>query len=424
MKWHQGLGLGLTLCVATIVAKAEQDYVNSDALRQAGLVKYWQIRLPLDPDQRLQNVYLVDDQLYAASDDGFVYAVHAPTGTLRWIRQITRLGFEIWRPCHLGNRTVFTTPANIQVYNRQFGDGIRKREVDSPLGTGPVSGDNQIFVGGTDRRVYAFSGTDLLPNWKFLTEGPISSIPTIQGIYLYVASDDGAVYSATQADKRFNWKSKTFAPISANLVSTVDGVYVASRDNSLYQFDLFFGRARWRARFSGPLYEPPVVTDRYAFQYCPDDGLAAVRTGILDIEDRIAWKIPDGRTLLTVSEDSAFVLTRNERLRVVDLETGNVRQTIRIPGMVLGIPDVTDTFLLTASRDGRLFCARPADVPYVRRADVQAALTEQDAEGTVAQGIVDELLDTPAPTIELPPRPPVGGKSKVSKNFGRGGDDN
>ena len=68
-------------------------------------------------------------------------------------------------------------------------------------------------------------------------------------------------------------------PITADLAVDDNGVYVASRDHSLYLLDPAFGGLRWRARFSGPLYEPPVVTADTAFQFCAEDGLAAINTG-------------------------------------------------------------------------------------------------------------------------------------------------
>jgi hypothetical protein len=50
------LALGLT------PALGAGDFVDSSALHAAGLVKYWQLPLPLQPGQELGFSYLVDDQ--------------------------------------------------------------------------------------------------------------------------------------------------------------------------------------------------------------------------------------------------------------------------------------------------------------------------------------------------------------------------
>jgi len=75
----------IVIAVAATAALAQPggDFLPADQLEAAGLAKFWQLRLPLEPGQRLRDVYLVDDQLYACTEDGYVFVIHAYTGTLR-----------------------------------------------------------------------------------------------------------------------------------------------------------------------------------------------------------------------------------------------------------------------------------------------------------------------------------------------------
>lgn len=436
----------LAICSAATAQSDRGDFISSSALSELKLVKYWQLQLQLEPTQSLQSAYLVDDQIYACTTDGYVFAIHARTGALRWIQEITESGYKIPRPCHYGNSAAFVLPPEIRVFNRQFGDPLERRKLRGPAASPPVSDGERIYFGGVDRRLYAFGTDNLFERWKVLTEGQLSSGPAIFGDYLYFASEDGRVYACRRANKVLQWKAGTYAPITADLLATEDGVYVASRDHSLYLYDILFGQVRWRVRLSGPLYEPPVVAGEMAYQFSPRDGVVAIHVPVFEFaEERIAWKLRNGRSALTADEQYAYVLMMDETVAVVAKESGEVRATIAAPGMQIPLPDPATTSLMMCSLDGRIFCARPADAPYVRAEEVQEALraTSQPAEGD--QATSRPATSQPAESVDadvaalkalrdaaeaarrttLSGReggPAPGGRSKVSKDYGKGGE--
>ena len=130
------------------LAYAQEDFIPPQPLTDAGLVKYWQLQLILEKGQRLQNVFLVDDHLYLGTEDGYVFAVHAPTGLLRWLRPITRSGYPVRRPCRAGENVIFTTPSDMQIYDWATGDPVVRQDFRFPSATGPVSDGKLVFVGG------------------------------------------------------------------------------------------------------------------------------------------------------------------------------------------------------------------------------------------------------------------------------------
>lgn len=412
--------------LANVGTAAAQDYLAPGPLSAAKLGKSWQLQVQLDPGQTITRAYFADDQIYLGTNDGYVFAIYARTGTLRWIEPITSGGYPVPRPCHVGDRAVFVMPAEVRVFNRQFGEALARRELEFPAG-GPAVGDGtRIFFGGLDRRLYALGVKDLFEDWKILTEGQITAAPAIFADYLYFASEDGRVYSCNRENKKFQWRASTFAPITADLIATEEGVYAASRDNSLYLLDILFGQVRWRARLSGPLYEPPVITKGTAYQYCPNDGVVAINTEqILDEDKRIRWRFRDGRTALADDDKFAYVLTESQKLAVLDRESGEVRHSIEAGGFTFGLPDPATQSLIIASQQGHLFCARPIDAPYIRAEDVRAALRSADSQPTSAPAAeaVAEATSQPAQVEEAdkPKGPVVGGRSKVSREYGKGG---
>jgi outer membrane protein assembly factor BamB len=415
------LWVGTVLALACPGVLAEEDFIPPQPLYQASLVKYWQLQLPLDSGQQVQQAYLVDDHLYLGTQDGYVFALHAPTGVVRWLRPITRSGYPLRRPCHADDRAIFITPVDMQVYDRLSGDPIGRRELRFPAGTAGVSDGIRVFVGGLDRRLYALDVQTQYVDWRVITGGPIGSTPAIHGDLVYVADDAGHVYACTRDRKLFQWQASAYDRITADLVVAEAGVFVASRDFSLYLLDLNFGNLRWQARFSGPLYDPPVVTPELVYQYCPADGLVAVEAAAVGVVgERLRWKLPAGRMALAVHGDQVYVLTRNETIAAVQIKTGDVTHTIPAPGLVLGIPAPALETIYLASPDGRVFCARPRGVPPLQKEDLLAALrppvTAEQEPATVAPttqpvAATEDALRTRRQGI------PVGGKSRVSRQF-------
>ena len=223
------------------------------------------------------------------------------------------------------------------------------------------------------------------------------------------------------ANKRAYWKARVLGSVTANLVVDDNGVYVATRDNALYLLDPSLGGRRWRLLFSGPLYEPPVITPEAVFQYCPDDGVVAINPGTVGVEQRVRWILPRGRQLLTVDERAAYLLSRDESIVVAKLVDGTILHEIPTPGFTMPMSSPDDLALYVASRDGRVFCARKRGVPPVRAAEVQAALrgpgepADQEAQAAEEGGVRPVAQEDQRKSQR--PGPPIGGKSKVSKEY-------
>jgi len=411
------------MCLLIGAVHADDDYVASDGLRAAGLVKFWQARAPLDSTQAIADAYLVDDQIYLTTGDGFVFAIHAHTGAIRWVRQVTRAGYRVLRPCHAGDRTIFATPTYVTQYGRYFGEPILQTPLRFPAGSPPASDGYRFYVGGIDRRAYAFGLNNDFETWKFVTHGQITAQPTLYEGELFVAAGDGGVYACRASNKAKRWIFSTYDAITAAPAVDENGVYIASEDQSLYLIDRATGGLRWRARLTGPLIEPPALTAEVAYQHTVEDGLVAVNTAGFTEDDRIRWRIPFGRSLLTVDDRHAYVLTSDQRVVVAKLETGQTVREIPVRGFSMAMPAPADGAVYLAAPDGRVFCARLRGAKHVTAEQIRAALrpaaeeaTEESREKTEAAKAAPSSAD-----ILRSSTLPLGGKSKVTKEFQGGG---
>lgn len=410
-----------TLLLLASQALGEADYVDATALRDADLAKYWQLRVPLAPNQQIASAYLVNDQVYLATGDGVVFAIHAPSGALRWRKEITTADYDIRKPCHAGSRVAFVMPPTIAQYDRYTGRPISRIETGFPTGSPAISDGARLFVGGIDYKMYAFPLDLDFEQWKARASGPIVSQPQILGKYLYYASDNGNIYACVAGNKKFYWRTYVHGSVTADLAVDENGVYVAGRDQVLRLLDQAKGGRRWRARFSGPLYEPPVLTKETAFQYCAQDGVAAVNTGTVGVEQRVRWTIPTARKLLTIDGELAYLFSVEESILVADLDDGDIKFTIPTPGFTLPLPSPGLPALYFASTDGRVFCAKKLGAPPLLAADVRKAVERPAADTTPESDAGAEAAEDAAadddPLATKRSGPPLGGKSKVSKEY-------
>ena len=405
-------------------AIAQPDFVSNESLASLELRKFWQLQLPLLTGQSVADAFLVDDQLYLTTPDGYAYAVHAPTGTLRWSKQVTTAGYRLKQPAHGGDLTIFATPSQILQFDRLYGTRTRAIDLRFPAGSAPTVSESRIYLAGIDRRVYAFELSESFSFWKGLTGGPNESKPLVVGDRVYFASTDGFVYCLRTADHSLIWRSRPrMGSITADLAVDAEGVYAASRDRSLYQLELGTGVARWRARTSASLYEPPHVATGRVYQYNEVDGLIALDTAVLGVEERTKWTLTAGRRVLSQVGDDLLVQARDQRLLRVNAESGEIQAAAGVPGFTLGVSATGDAVAYLVSTDGRVFCARPTDVPFAKADEVRHAFYSDKPKAVAAA--------TDAKPVEAPKTPsvsdvltsklgraPIGGKSKISREFG------
>lgn len=414
--WH-ALGTAI-LGAAQAACAGGEDYVAKDELLAAGLTKFWQYELPLRGRQKVVDTFLVDDAVYCATSDGYLYALHAPTGVLRWLRPVTDGATRILRPAHVGEQLIVAAGDRVTHFNRLNGDGLLRRDLGYPVGSGAVSDDERYYLGGFNHRYYAYTGLGGYEVWKIQTQARVVARPGLFEGVVFVAGYDSGVYACGAANKAARWINHTHGPNTADVVVDANGVYVASEDHSLYLFDHVTGERRWRARLSGPLYDAPVATPDLVFQYCRDDGLCAIETGAVDNDKRVRWVLPEGRVLLTVDEKRGFVLTRGQTLVAVNLKTGAVERTIDAPGFTTGMPSPANGTIYLASESGRLFCARSRHAPLLQKEDLrqafagpaQAQPAEAEAPPPSAVPVEDYLRSQRGGA-------PIGGKSKVTRAF-------
>jgi outer membrane protein assembly factor BamB len=176
-------------------------------------------------------VVTVDDRVYFGGQDGFVTALDANTGELRWQHAV-------------------------------------RADVD---GSGVIGPENELFIGADDGRIYALRSDGSL-RWSFVAQRDIrSSIGIAPDGSLYVSSFDHNLYSIA-ASGEVNWVLPTGGILHSSPVVDAKGtVFFGSQDDHLYAVSPA-GKVLWALELGADVDSSVAISETGVLVVGADDG--------------------------------------------------------------------------------------------------------------------------------------------------------
>lgn len=179
--------------------------------------------------------------------------------------------------------------------------------------------------------------------WRFATQGPVRSSPTLYGELLLVGSDDGNLYALDLNTGAERWHFAAGSAIESSPAAAGDQVFLTSRTGILFAVDAGTGVERWRFQTGAPAPFPSAyVTGDYY-----------VSSPVL-FEDLVLFGAADGN------------------LYAVSAADGRERWRLATGAPIRATPAVGDSVVYVGSLDGSLYAAN---------ARTGAALWRFDTEG-------------------------------------------
>ncbi len=379
----------ITLCAMlsglTVVPAFGQDLVLNTELGQIDFYKYWQAQLPLQEDEEVLEVHLVDENIYAITNHTNLYAVHADIGTIRWSVHLGGQGSRIFRPTHVRSfwgmdLTLVSTSDRIQWFERATGKSIAKLEIDFVPSTPAMSDGVRVYVGGLDLMLHCFelvptaTGVSAIEKWRVRTDAVLSAAPVLWGGGLFFASHDGKVRACDSYDKSRFWVFRAGSAISADIYVDSTGVYFGSTDRHIYKLDVHSGRGLWRFPAPGIIRTQPVLVGEILYQKVEGEGICAINT---DTGEQV-WRAPDASGFISASDQRVYMLTRHGDIVALDPDTGKVDGRISAGNVDVVSRNPASSAMYLGSRRGRLLCAQDKSVPYLRFEQLQARSQGQE----------------------------------------------
>jgi outer membrane protein assembly factor BamB len=195
--------------------------------------------------------------VYVGSDDSFLYALDAGTGVQRW-RFPT--GGIVHTPTVTGG-LAYVGSSDKRLYAVDVLTGKQRWifEGGNDMHSATVMGDT-VYIGSSDTFLYAIDSSAGRERWRFATEGAVSGAPVVSGATVLAGSTDGRLFAVAVADGALRWRfdAATSAATPAVLAGTA---FVAGTDNILTALDIATGTVRWRFQADGGLHTPLAAGD-------------------------------------------------------------------------------------------------------------------------------------------------------------------
>ncbi|WP_369373825.1 PQQ-binding-like beta-propeller repeat protein [Streptomyces sp. cg36] len=189
--------------------------------------------------------------VYLGSDDRVLYALDSLTGKVRW--RYTTQGI-VHTPAVTGG-VVYVGSADHRLYAVDVAGGKRRWAFTAGNDThSPAVSGTTVYVGSSDTSLYAVDATTGEKRWAFTTRGAVSGIPCATGGLVYFASTDGGLYAVDADSGRQAWRFDG-ASVGSNPV-VARGLVFAGGGKSLHALDAATGSTRWTFTAAGDVNSP------------------------------------------------------------------------------------------------------------------------------------------------------------------------
>ena len=138
---------------------------------------------------------VADGVVYVGARDGFLYAIDADKGSLRW-RVDHKISWVITSPA-VSEHVVFAGSSDAHFAQALDSSGSERWRVgtDVPVWSSPAVANGIVYFGDAAGRIHAVDRDTGTERWMFRTGAQLFSSPVIAGDLVLVGSTDGGVYA-------------------------------------------------------------------------------------------------------------------------------------------------------------------------------------------------------------------------------------
>ncbi len=222
----------------------------------------------------------------------------------------------------------------------------------------PAVVDNKVFVGSSDKKVYALNAINGTHVWNYTTEGAVLSSPAVTSDRVFVGSDDGYLYAlnATKISSQcLIWRFPTGGKIASSPAVAHGMVFFGSYDGYVYALNATSQNATeiWKFRTAYPVCSSPAVSGNRVFV-----GTSDGRVYALNVTGRYEWHFSAGSNCSSspaVAGGMVFVGSDNGNVYALNETNGNEIWSYRTGGAVKSSPAVADGIVFVGSDDHYLY---------------------------------------------------------------------
>lgn len=307
-------------------------------------------------------------------------------GSLRW--RFTTTGTVLSHPVVAGD-LVYAASNDGTLYALTTADGRQrwKYTTGAAIGSAPAVLGGSVYLGSDDRILYAFDARSGKIRWRFTTKGIVHT-PVVTGGVAYVGSADHRLYAVDSAGGKRRWAFTTDNDTHSPAVSG-ETVYVGSSDTNLYAVDAATGEKRWTFTTRGAVSGIPSVAGGLVCFGSTDGTLYAVDAGT----GKEVWRFPGASvgSNPVIARGSVYV-GGGKNLHALDAATGRTTWTFTAASDVHA-PAAAGSVVYVGSDDSKLYAVNAATGKQLWNYSASAPVhTPTVAQDTVYFGSADSTL--------------------------------
>ena len=279
--------------------------------------------------------------LYVAPQDGYVYAVDAATGHIRWRFQRTvnvsvTVGIDGYPA--LDGDTLYIASDGGTVYALDASSGRQRWLYTLPTGShiyaAPAVGNGRVYVssGGGDNAFYALDEATGKVAWQFTAPQGFDSYPLLVGETVYAGANgffQASLYALDVRTGKARWQYQGTDAVIARPAYDSGHLFVAARDGSLTELDGQTGKPGWHTSLGAG----------------GQNGGALLATGAAPV----------------ASDGVVYVGGESGVVAALDEATGALKWKQTVNGAVDSAPTVADGAVFVTTEKGGVYAFRASD---------------------------------------------------------------
>ena len=362
LRWRLFLLVGvLVLCCAEncFAEKVGMErLVSSELLVHSKLVNVWEDKLPIKESERLKQLAILGERIYAVSDRNYMVSLNRHSGAVIFGREVAPAGFPMLGLALYENELFSIIGNELVEINPETGTERSSQRLAIRATCPAARNRDYFYVASVDKRVHSLRSEDKVQVFEAAAENDsrITSI-VADDRFIVFATDAGNVVSIRPDEPRELWKLEVSGGIVGPMVRDGESLFIASKDTNVYKVNILTGKLTWKYQAGAVLDTVPRVTRDVVYQYARNSGLAAI-----DRESgKCMWQLVEGVDLLAESADKAYVITKTGALTVMDNKKGRQLYSVNFAGISKYVTNVVDSKIYIADATGRIACMKPVE---------------------------------------------------------------
>ncbi|MFZ2146728.1 MAG: PQQ-binding-like beta-propeller repeat protein [Sedimentisphaerales bacterium] len=341
---------------------SSQWLVSPKLLEHANLKMLWENKLPIKNTERLEQLFILGNRLYAISNQNYTASLNRENGNMIFGRIVAPDGLPVEGLKLYDDVLISIAGTKVIEIDPQSGDQRKSADVGFSIACPPARNSSFFYLSGIDKRLHILRAEDKVQIFEVAVENEsmITSIIAEETFVIFAAAA-GNVVSIMPDKPRRLWQFDAAGGIAGPIIKDGISLFFASKDTNVYRVDIvglpLKNQLAWKYQTDGVLDKAPRVTQGVVYQYVPGKGVTAIDKG----GGTPLWSVPGGADLLAEAKEKAYVITKNGTLVVMDNLTAKKLYSVNFAEVSRYAANIADSKIYIADERGRIACLQPAE---------------------------------------------------------------